>query len=89
MGRLPAGGHQGAMYLVNWPAAWMERYVADNLASQDIVVREALRSPEPFTWADLRARYPGEAARVFAATASFGWHEGFGVPVHGPAEARG
>lgn len=75
--------------LFNWPKAWLELYAAQGFAADDVAVREALRSPQPFTWTEIQARFPGVSARIFAACREFGWTEGFVVPVHGPGTARG
>jgi LuxR family quorum sensing-dependent transcriptional regulator len=75
--------------LYNWPKTWLELCAAQGFATDDVAVREALRSPEPFTWTEIQARFPGVSARIFAACTEFGWTEGFVVPVHGPGAARG
>ena len=80
---------QNVFLLLDWPRAWLEVYAMRGFAQDDIVVREALASPTPFTWTEIRARHPGASARIFAAVAEFGWREGFAIPVHGPGSRRG
>lgn len=80
---------QNPFLLLNWPKTWLELYAARGFAADDVAVREALNSPEPFTWTEVRARYPGASAAIFGAAADFGWTEGFVVPVHGPGADRG
>ncbi len=89
LGPLPEPHKDTALYLSNWPAAWIERYAMNGYASEDIAVEQARRSPFPVTWNELKALYPGAAKRIIAAAADFGWHDGFMVPVHGPDGERG
>jgi LuxR family quorum sensing-dependent transcriptional regulator len=88
IGRIPALGMAGRLFSVRWPG-WIEHYAVNGFVREDIAIEETLRSLEPFTWADLRKRRPGEGTRVFEECHSFGWSDGFVVPVDGPDRQRG
>lgn len=75
--------------LLDWPIAWLELYARQGFAADDVVVAHAAKTSTPFTWSEVRARYPGASARVFAAAAEFGWRDGFVVPVHDARAAKG
>lgn len=75
--------------LLDWPKAWLELYAREGFAADDIVVAEAARTSEPFTWSDVRAKHPGASARIFAAAAGFGWGDGYVVPIHDPTAPEG
>lgn len=67
--------------LLHWPQSWLELYAREGFVHDDIVVTEAGRATEPFTWADIRRAHPGASARVFAAAASYGWVDGLVIPL--------
>lgn len=71
----------------NYPAAWAERYLAQNYMAVDAVPLEAARSPVPFRWSDALARpeYGAKSQLVFAEAAEFSIRDGFTVPVHSAA----
>lgn len=93
-GFLPSGADPAAAppppFLLNtWPMAWLETYAREGFAREDAVVEEARAVRTPFTWSELRERRPAVSARIFAAAAGFGWHDGFCVPVHDPRARPG
>lgn len=75
--------------LLDWPAAWLELYAREGFAAEDVVVAESARTVDPFTWSEIRAKYPGASTRIFAAAAAFGWRDGFVIPVHNPRASPG
>lgn len=75
---------QEPFLLLDWPREWLELYARQGFATDDIVVAEAARTTEPFTWSEVQARHPGASAQIFAAAAEFGWGDGFVIPVHDP-----
>lgn len=75
--------------MLDWPKAWLELYAREGFAADDIVVAEAARTREPFTWVDVQARHPGASERIFKAAAEFGWGNGFVVPIHDPTAPPG
>lgn len=85
----PLFGAAPAFFLLDWPQAWLELYAHQGFAQEDVLLAEAVRSPIPFTWLDIRRQSPGASARVFAAAETFGWRDGFAVPAHGPGDEKG
>lgn len=88
-GHLCGGSEPRTIYLSNWPRAWMELYAANGFAAEDAVVIEPQLSEATFTWTEMRARRSDVSKRMLEAAASFGWHDGLVVPVHGPDGSRG
>lgn len=74
--------HHEPFLLLDWPKEWLELYARQGFAADDVVIAEAARTTLPFTWSEIQRRLPGVSARVFAAAASFGWHDGFAIPIH-------
>lgn len=90
IGLLRKDGPPSVIYMTTWPKAWMELYAANGFITDDPLVAEALANPDPFTWNEMNARRTTSSGnRVVEAAATFGWHEGFAVPIHGPGSARG
>ena len=87
-GMLIGNPREGSFLLLHWPRAWLELYAARGFAGEDIAVQEALRNPRPFTWTEIKAQQPAASRAIFAAAASFGWHDGLVVPVHGTGADR-
>jgi DNA-binding CsgD family transcriptional regulator len=88
-GMLIGNPKPGSFLLLHWPRAWLELYAARGFAGEDVAVQEALHNPRPFTWTEIRVEQPMVSPAIFAAAASFGWHDGLVVPVHGPGADRG
>lgn len=84
-----AGNDVEPFLLIDWPARWLELYARRGFAADDIVVAEAARTSDPFTWSEVCQRYPGASEHIFAAARDFGWGDGFVVPVHDPAGRAG
>lgn len=79
-------GPESHFFFLNWPAAWMELYAARNFVAHDFGVAEARRRMHPFTWQEVKAERTlsdGEE-KVWATALSWGWRDGFSVPIHGP-----
>lgn len=89
VGQLGKDGRPSVIYITTWPKAWTELYAANGFIADDPLVAEALATPDPFTWAEMKARREVAGNRVIDAAAGFGWREGFAVPIHGPGDARG
>lgn len=88
IGRIPANGDPGKLFSVRWPR-WIEHYAVNGFVHEDIAIDQTGRSLEPFTWAELQRRRPGEGTRVFEECRRFGWLDGLIVPVDGPDARRG
>lgn len=71
----------------NYPAAWVEHYTASNYHAVDVVYRHGRVSAVPFQWRNALAMplYEAEARVVFDEAAEYGIHDGYCVPIHGPA----
>jgi len=80
---------QQPFLLLDWPMPWLELYARQGFAADDVVVAQAAKTSTPFTWTEVRARFPGASARIFAAASEFGWNDGFVVPVHDPRALPG
>lgn len=81
----PSAAADDPFLLLTWPRAWLELYAREGFAREDAVVAAAGRATAPFTWRELQARQPGASARIFAAAATFGWVDGFLVPIRSAA----
>lgn len=70
----------------NWPESWVRLSDTKHFAARSVVLDEARQRIAPFTWKDVRtSRAPTSAAQeMWDAAASWGWFDGFVVPVHGP-----
>ena len=84
LGAAEGGFGREPFLLLDWPAAWLELYARQGFARDDIVVAEAARTSTPFTWTEIRQRYPGASEPIFAAASQFGWDDGFVIPIHDP-----
>lgn len=80
----PRGNAVGGLYYCgNWSAQWQQTYVESVLAN-DPIVQEARRRIMPFTWTELWADGYQVWLDLRALAKSFGWTNGFAVPIHGP-----
>ena len=70
----------------DWPEGWSKLSDMKNFAARSAILEEARRRISPFTWSDVRASrtFSSAEAEVWETAASWGWHNGFVVPVHGP-----
>lgn len=82
-------GPAPTFFMLEWPRSWLELYAHQGFGSEDVVVAEAMRRPDPFSWSEIRLARPEASARIFAAAETFGWQDGLAVPIHGPNGERG
>ena len=91
LGYVPSDEQEAAaaapFLLLNWPKAWLQTYAREGFAKDDILLAEAARTSEPFTWSEVRSRHPAASARAFALAATFGWTDGLLIPIHNESEA--
>lgn len=80
-------GPEPHFYFIDWPQAWLQLYQERNFVSCDFGVAEARRRISPFTWLEAKSARSLSAAEreLWEMSASFGWTDGFSVPIHGPA----
>ena len=74
---------RSVFYLIDWPDAWREFYIASGMVERDPVIDALAARRGPFTWSDLRAdgALSVAAIRTLDSATSFGWVEGLVVPV--------
>ncbi len=74
-------------YFNNWPNSWLEIYRVSGILELDPIVRWAMASGTPITWADLAKRLdPNDPGReLFLVAAQHGYKEGFALPVRSQA----
>ena len=87
----PEHGPRRPIYISSYPQEWVNRYVEQNYASEDMVGRQAARVMRPFTW-DSITRNPhltNPQRLIFNESSEFGLHSGASVPIHGPGKAKG
>lgn len=93
LGELPRPGSSqpGPFFVSTWPESWVETYLGEGLAADDPNVALARNSMSPASWSEMREGPLGtlQANRVLDATASHGWRQGLGIPVHGPGGYHG
>ncbi len=79
-------GPENYFFFVDWPEAWRKLYAERNFVAHDYTVAEARQRISPFTWLEAKAtRTLSPAERELWNTAnSWGWGDGFSVPIHGP-----
>lgn len=66
------------------PEAWVRRYYEANFLRRDPLVRELLRTYEPFSWSELRVRggIDQRDREIFEEAARHGMNDGFVVPIY-------
>jgi DNA-binding CsgD family transcriptional regulator len=82
-----AGNRREPWYVeTNYPAEWLQHYLASNFLTVDAVPLEGMRSPAAFHWRAALAKpgYGAEAHRVFHEATAFDIHDGYTVPIHHP-----
>ena len=89
---LPQVDERKPRLISTYPSPWTDHYLRNSYQIVDPVVREALRTPEPFRWgADYRPKPTLKAQQqLFDEAAQFGIRIGFTVPIHdghGPVAA--
>jgi DNA-binding CsgD family transcriptional regulator len=85
----PPGGPHRPLYVSSYPAEWLDRYIKNKYASEDMVGRFAARLVRPFGWAEiLRRRLTKSQRLVMTESAEFGLKAGVSVPLHGPELAK-
>lgn len=74
---------RSVMNVVEWPITWFERYVETGLIENDPLLAMLERTRKPVTWEMMRAapnRHRHERL-LFELAESFGWTEGFAIPI--------
>jgi LuxR family transcriptional regulator, quorum-sensing system regulator BjaR1 len=76
----------GAVMIVDYPTAWLERFSANNYARRDPVFTTARRQALPFQWSDLRysADLDDDQIVILDEAAEVGLGNGFTIPIHAP-----
>jgi len=87
----PENGPRRPIYISSYPKEWVGRYVNQNYASGDMVVREAVRVMRPFLWTNIvHDPHLTESQRlIFNEGTEFGINSGASIPIHGPGKAKG
>lgn len=75
-----------AVMMVDYPAAWLERFSSKNYAALDPVFRAARQQSLPFQWSDKRFRVglSPEQIRILNEAAEVGLADGITIPIHAP-----
>ncbi|MBC2859866.1 LuxR family transcriptional regulator [Stappia sp. 28M-7] len=80
-----------SIFFGNWPAEWLERYVARRYVEIDPVISQIAATDAMFDWREARAptdRAP-LARRMMEEAREHGLSAGFALPFSGPAGGRG
>lgn len=77
---------EGAVSMINYPEAWLQRFSEENFASHDPIFLAARRSPTPFFWKDIAGRknLNRRQRNILRDAASVGLEGGFTIPIHAP-----
>jgi LuxR family transcriptional regulator/LuxR family quorum-sensing system transcriptional regulator CciR len=91
--QMAAAGESGSLTILNhgFPEQWVRRYIEGRQHRIDPIPEFALRSTEPFVWADVLGRRdlsPEQRAFIDEAVA-LGLGNGLGIPVFGPGGRNG
>ena len=76
----------GAVMMVDYPLAWLERFSAQKYAMRDPVYWAARRQTLPFQWSDrvFRAGLASDQVRILDEAAEAGLADGITIPIHAP-----
>ena len=76
----------GAVMMVDYPRAWLERFSANNYAERDPVFKTARRQALPFQWSDQRFRsgLAPDQIEILNEAATVGLADGVTIPIHSP-----
>jgi DNA-binding CsgD family transcriptional regulator len=76
----------GAVMMVDYPRAWLERFSANNYAERDPVFLTARRQALPFQWSDRRFRHglAEDQLAILDEAAEMGLGDGVTIPIHAP-----
>lgn len=77
---------EGAVMMVDYPHAWVERFSSENYAERDPVFLTARRQALPFRWTDKKFRHalaPDQIA-ILNEAGEAGLADGFTIPIHAP-----
>lgn len=82
---------QNRFFFVDWPADWLEFYQNNGFVEHDVLPIEARRRVRPFWYRDVvsRLKLSAKQKELYEAGAAYGWHDVFGVPIHGPGSLQG
>lgn len=78
-------------FFVDWPQEVLNAYVEQGLATRDPLVFAARRRIAPFLWDEIRSdpHMPDDSQAMFAFADSYGFVDGYSVPIHGPGGYQG
>lgn len=81
---LPDSDRGKPILVSTYPTKWTSHYLLNDYQRIDPVIRQALRTPEPFRWGrNVAAKpYSLDEQRLFDEASQFGIRFGFTVPVH-------
>lgn len=76
----------GAVMMVDYPRAWLERFSAKRYAMRDPVFLTARRQALPFQWSDprFREKLDPDQIEILNEAAAIGLSDGFTIPIHAP-----
>lgn len=76
----------GAVIMLDYPRAWLERFSAMRYALRDPVFLAAKKQALPFRWSDPRFRDPlaTDQVRILNEAAEVGLADGITIPIHAP-----
>ncbi len=77
---------RGAVMMVDYPQAWLERFSDRRYADRDPVFKTACRQALPFQWSDDHFRRPlaSDQIDILNEAADAGLGDGFTIPIHSP-----
>jgi DNA-binding CsgD family transcriptional regulator len=80
-----------SLRLSTFPAEWMQRYALSGFFDTDPVIQAAQVSTKPFRWWDVEQgpELSEHQRSYFRELRTFGFKDGWGVPVFGPAQLVG
>ena len=66
----------------NWPTAWRQYWIENNLILHDPIAKMALRTRKPFTWKTAYERASRFGREVLDASREFGFRDGLAIPIY-------
>jgi len=74
---------QSALLLLEFPEAWVERYISQNYIETDIIFKKAKAEMRAFKWSEIGELDP-KAQKIFREASEFGIRNGITVPISLP-----